>query len=317
MIRAQLNHAAAELAAAGIDASSSDARSLAAHVLGLTVAQLHTRLALGDEAFGPEQLSRFDELIRLRAERVPLQHLTGIAYFRHVEVRVGPGVFVPRPETELLAGLGISALRRAHQRRTCASPSAGVGADDARAVAAADLCAGSAAMTLSLALEAPGSQVFGVELSKEAFAWSEQNLAAYRDRLAETGSKVELVRADAATALAGHEAGIDVVVSNPPYIPHGATPVDPEVRDHDPDMALYGGSADGLRIPAAIAQRAGALLVDDGYFAMEHSEEQGATVRYMLQSQEIWAGIETHRDLTGRDRVTAARRIKRQGTAPD
>lgn len=204
-----LSAAAARLAEAGVPSPRVDAELLAAHLLGVTLGRVRA-LALMD-AEAPDGL---EDLVAERATRVPLQHITGRAFFRHLELQVGPGVFVPRPETETVAQHAI---------------------DQARALPAAkvvDLGTGSGAIAAAVASEVPSARVYAVELSDLAHAWAERNLAPLG---------VTLLRDDLRTALSAHDGTFDVVVSNPPYIPAEAVPREPEVAEHDPQMALYGG----------------------------------------------------------------------------
>ncbi len=233
-----------------------------------------------------------DDLVSERARRVPLQHLTGKAGFRRLELSVGPGVFIPRFETEFVAGLAI-----AHLLSSCR------GGGRAPAVpAVVDLCTGSGAIALAIKDEVPVAEVHGVELSDLAHAWAIRN----RDGL---GLDVDIRLGDATLAFADLEGDVDVVVSNPPYIPVGAIPNDPEVRDHDPAVALYGGSSDGLRIPLEVAARAAVLLRPGGFFVMEHADVQGDSLSTALRATGSWQDIEDHADLNGRPRaVTAVRR---------
>jgi release factor glutamine methyltransferase len=192
-------------------------------------------------------------------------------------------VFVPRPETEVTAGLAIEA----------ALPL------DAPVVV--DLCTGSGAIALAVADEVPASHVYAVELAPEAHAWAARTVAS-------TWLPVELRLGDATTAFPELDGTVDVVVSNPPYIPVGMVPVDPEVRDHDPDVALYGGSADGLAVPLAVAARAAVLLRPGGTLVMEHADTQGASLPAALERAGSWLDIVDHADLTGRPRATVATR---------
>lgn len=242
-------------------------------------------------------MGEFARLCDLRRQRVPLQHLTGIAYFRHLELSVGQGVFIPRPETELLVTEVLDELRR-HE-----NPNA-PGSDGAPFVV--DLCSGSGAITLALATEHPGLHIIGVEREPEAIAWSRKNLA----RLDLGDSVVEFIEADATTFARSHpelQGRAAVVVTNPPYVPDDALPRDPEVRDHDPVAALYGGST-GLEIPELIIGEAESLLRPGGLFIMEHSEEQGAGARELLEATASLRRAATFADYTGRDRYTVARR---------
>src|SRR5690606_16899961 len=182
-----------------------------------------------------------DELVERRAAREPLQHLVGSAGFRGIELLVGPGVFVPRPETEQVAGAAIDAAERVVRER-------------GRAVVV-DLCTGSGAIALAVAAEVPAARVHAVELDTAALGWARRNLEASPDR-----DRVGVLRGDARTALVELDGTVDVVVANPPYIPPDAEPVDPEVRDHDPAVALYGLGPDGLEVPRGIVRAAARLL---------------------------------------------------------
>lgn len=223
-----------------------------------------------------------DDLLGERCRRVPVQHLTGRAPFRHLELQVGPGVFVPRPETEMLVDLALPAL-----------PDGGV---------LVDLCTGSGALALAVKDERSDARVYAVELSELAAAWARRN----RDDL---GLEVEVEVGPAQSAFASLDGEVDVVLSNPPYVPQDMVPVDPEVREHDPQMALYGGSVDGLRIPMEVSARAARLLRPGGLLVMEHAEAQGESLPRRLERQGVWDRVEDHLDLTGRPRaVTAYRR---------
>lgn len=282
------------LAEAGIASAEVDAVELAAHVLGVDSAEVRRRMVLGD-ALPAEFEQRYAAELAERARRVPLQHLTGRAYFRRLTLRVGPGVFVPRPETEGLVELALAEL----DRRVAAPTHGQVGEGGLRV---ADLCSGSGAIALSLKHERPGLSVRAVEVSPEAVAWATAN----RDRL---GLDVEIVMGDATADCLPDWAGVvDVVTANPPYIPLGAIPVDPEVRNHDPELALYGGSADGLAIPLAVASAAAGLLRPGGLLLMEHADTQGVTLPTVLRSTGQWVDVLDHPDLAGRPRVVAARR---------
>jgi release factor glutamine methyltransferase len=269
-----LRAAAEVLAEAGVPSPRVDAELLAAHLLGESVGRVRALALAGAPA--PEGLAG---LVAERAQRVPLQHITGRAQFRHLELEVGPGVFVPRPETETVVQHAID------HARGLAEPKM------------ADLGTGSGAIAGALATEVPGSRVFAVELSELAHAWAERNLASLG---------VELVLGDLRTALAEHDGTFDVVVSNPPYIPAEAVPREPEVAEHDPQIALYGGGADGMQLPAAAAAAAARLLKPGGYFIMEHAEVQAAAVARLLETSGRWRDIAGVLDLTGRERATSA-----------
>ncbi len=269
--------------AEGIASPLADAVELAAFTLGCDAADVHRRMVLRDAA-DRSFLDRFGGLVEDRLGRTPLQHLTGRAHFRRLTLAVGPGVFVPRPETEVVAGLAVEAARGAGPRPVVV-----------------DLCTGSGAIALALADEVAGAEVHAVELSREAHAWAERNIAA-------VDPTVDLRLGDASTAFADLEGCVDVVVCNPPYIPDGAVPLDPEVRDHDPELALYGRSADGLAVPRAMAFRAASLLRDGGVLVMEHAENQGAALDALLEEMGVWGEVADHTDLAGRPRACVATR---------
>ena len=269
--------------AEGIPSPLADAVELAAYTLGCDAADVHRRMVLRDAA-DRGFLDRFGGLVEDRLGRVPLQHLTGRAHFRRLTLAVGPGVFVPRPETEVVAGLAIDAARGTGPRPVVV-----------------DLCTGSGAIALAVADEVAGAEVHAVELSREAHAWAERNVGA-------VDPTVDLRLGDASTAFADLEGCVDVVVCNPPYIPDGAVPLDPEVRDHDPELALYGRSADGLAVPRAMALRAASLLRDGGVLVMEHSENQGFALDALLEEMGVWGEVADHTDLAGRSRACVATR---------
>lgn len=275
------------LAAAGVRSPDADAVALAAHVFGVDLAEIRRRVVLRAPVSDGER-ARFAGLVDERSTRIPLQHLTGRASFRSLTLEVGPGVFVPRPETEIVAGFAIEAATS-------------IAAD--RPPVVVDLGTGSGAIALAVADEVPGARVYAIELSREAHAWAERNIARNAEVI---GVAVELRLGDATTAGADLESAADVVVSNPPYIPLGAEPLDPEVRDHDPAVALYGGSADGLAIPLAIAARAAVLLRPGGVLVMEHADSQGRSLPDALRASGDWCDVVDHPDLTGRPRAVVA-----------
>jgi release factor glutamine methyltransferase len=280
-LRGAVRAAASRLAEAGVASAESDAVALAAHALGWSVGDVRKAMVLGAPV-----PAAYEALVAERAARVPLQHLTGRAGFRRLELEVGPGVFVPRPETEGVAGLAIEAARAAGERPVVV-----------------DLCTGSGAIALAVADEVPAARVYAAELAPEAHAWAARNVAA-------TGLGVELRLGDATSAqvLAELDGRVDVVVSNPPYIPVGMVPIDAEVREHDPSVALYGGSEDGLAVPLAVAARAAVLLRPGGTLVMEHADTQGESLPAALQRTGCWRDVVDHADLTGRPRATVARR---------
>ncbi len=254
----------------------------------------------------PADAVRFEALLVRRSARVPLQHLVGEAPFRHLVLEVGRGVFVPRPETEGVVELAIRALSADSVERL-----------------AVDLCTGSGAIALAIATEVPDCVVHAVEIEEPAYAWAVRNVAAHADRLAAVGSRVVLHRADATTAhldeLAALTGRVDLVVSNPPYIPDEAVPREPEVRDYDPPRALYGGH-DGLDVVRGIAVAAAALLRPGGVLVVEHGDAQGesagaAGVPQVLLDHGGFVDVVDHPDLAGRDRATVAVRARAGGAA--
>jgi release factor glutamine methyltransferase len=277
------DHGIRVLAEAGVPTPDADAELLLAHVLTASRGAVQAKAITGSTVEAGER-DAFLALLERRAAREPLQHLTGLAAFRSLELEVGPGVFVPRPETEAVAQLAIDALLA-------------VAAPEPVAV---DLCTGSGALALALATEVPHASVVAVEKSPQAFAWAERNL----QRVGATN--LRLVLADLADALPELDGRVDVLVSNPPYIPDDAIPRDPEVRLHDPALALYGGP-DGLDVVRVLSRRALALLRPGGTLVIEHGELQGAELRALLAA-DGWYATATHRDLLGRDRATTALR---------
>jgi len=267
-----LREAAAVLAEAGVPSPEYDAAELLAHVTGSS----RTRLA----APTPEQLAVFDELVNRRAGREPLQHLTGEAHFRYLTLQVGPGVFTPRPETEVLAGWAIE------QAAACESP------------VVVDLCTGSGAIALAVATEVPGATVHAVELGDAALEWARANLA---------GSGVDLRHGDMADAFPELDGRVDVVVSNPPYIPLEAyESVAPEARDFDPALALWSGQ-DGLDAMRVVEATAARLLKPAGVVGAEHADVQGQAAPEVFSSTGRWTDVRDNDDLAGRPRFVTAR----------
>jgi release factor glutamine methyltransferase len=292
---ARLLHWATDLFAdSGIATPVVDAELLAASVLGLSRGELAARALRGGDLRARER-ERFVELAEQRAARVPLQHLTGRAPFRTRDLRVGPGVFVPRPETEVVAGLAVDEARRVTRERGTAL--------------VVDLCTGSGAIACAVAAEVPAARVVAVELSAEACAWAELNLAELN-----LADRIDLRRGDAVGAdtgvLADVVGQVDVVVSNPPYIPPEAIPVDPEVAEYDPPLALYGGGTDGMRVPAGVVASAARLLTDRGLLVMEHAGNQAGAARALVAVPD-WTDAGTEADLAGRSRALVARRAVR------
>ena len=302
------------LAGAGVSSPQADAALLMAWVLDVP----RNRLFLHDRPTASQRM-QFEKAVARRLSRIPLQHITGRAAFRRIELAVGPGVFIPRPETELVAEAGIRALREA-----------GGGT-------AVDLCSGSGALGLSLALEAPGSRVYLVEWDAAALEWTNRNVAGYAEVLASVGSTAEVIAADAGdvasvgqplSSLAG---SVDVVCANPPYIPDAMVPREIEVRDHDPAVALFGGT-DGMDLIRRIARTAAILLRPGGVLAIEHADVQGpdgdgggvvgilrssmldddlATLVAGIPGDRLFTSVTDRLDLAGLPRFTLATRADR------
>jgi release factor glutamine methyltransferase len=274
-----LRDAEVRLEAAGVASPAYDAAELLAHVLGTT----RGRLSLVD-GVGDDRIETFARLVERRAAREPLQHLTGTAAFRHVELQVGPGVFVPRPETELLAGWAIDRARE----------SAGPGEPPV----VVDLCCGSGAIALSVTDEVPDARVHAVELDPGAHAWAECNLA---------DTAVDLRLGDMADAFPELDGTVDVVACNPPYIPLEAwASVAPEARDHDPALALWSGD-DGLDAMRVLESTAGRLLRPGGWVGAEHADVQGESAARVFLEAGRWTEVRDHEDLAGRARYVTAR----------
>lgn len=272
--------AAALLGDAGVPSPRHDAEELAAHALGARRVNLVLPPPLP-----PGFAAAYADLVERRRRREPLQHITGTTTFRYLDLLVRPGVFVPRPETELVAQAAIDDAAR--------TPAAQV----------VDLCTGAGGIALSVATEVPGSRVWAVDLSAEAVELTRANAA-------RAGATVTVLAGDVRDAglLAELTDRCDVVVSNPPYIPPEAVPTEPEARDHDPDLALYGGGADGLEVPAHVVAAAARLLRPGGLLVMEHADVQGESARRLAERDGRFTRVETRADLTGRDRMMLARR---------
>ncbi len=277
-IKLALESAAAKFEKAGIESALVDAEILLGHLLNLTRGELQSKI-FTDEEFS--LVEEFEALVAKRAERLPLQHLTGVAYFRRLALKVGPGVFIPRPETEVVTQIAVDALK----------------ASGSAEPIAVDLATGSGAIALSLAVEVPNAKVFAIELSEEALKYTTQNFA-------ELAPDAVLVQGDLADAFPELNGTVDVLVSNPPYIPDEMIPIYPEVHLHDPSLALYGG-AGGLDVVRKVEEAARRLLRPGGSLIIEHADMQGEAVRELLLASG-WRQVRTHRDLVGRDRATTA-----------
>ncbi|MEV0849202.1 peptide chain release factor N(5)-glutamine methyltransferase [Streptomyces sp. NPDC049954] len=276
LLLAEVAQATQRLAAAGVPSPRNDAEELAAFVHDVKRGELHT---VKDSDFD----ARYWETVARREAREPLQHITGRAFFRYLELQVGPGVFVPRPETESVVGWAIDAVR----------------AMDVVEPLIVDLCTGSGAIALALAQEVPRSTVHAVELSEDALVWTRRNTA---------GSRVHLHQGDAFAALPELDGQVDLVISNPPYIPLTEWEyVAPEARDHDPQMALFSGE-DGLDTIRRIERTAHRLLRPGGVVVIEHADTQGGQVPWLFTEEQGWADAADHPDLNKRPRFATARR---------
>lgn len=267
---------AARLARAGVMTPRADAEQLVAAATGVP------RGGLVLARLDPAAVARLDALSQRRAAREPLQHILGTAAFRHLDLAVGPGVFVPRPETEQVVDAALAQLRRLAAVQPIV----------------VDLCTGSGAIALALAQEHPGVQVTAVEADAGALVWAARNVA-------RTGLPVRLVQATAADAVPEIEGRADLVVSNPPYLTAGLA-LEPEVAAHDPALALWGGGLDGLDAVREVDAAAWRLLHPGGVLVVEHGDDQGQTAPAVFASR--WAEVTAHYDLAGRPRwVTAVR----------
>ncbi len=276
VLLAEVAQATQRLADAGVPSPRFDAEELAAHIHGVKRGELHNVKDVDFDA-------RYWEAIARREAREPLQHITGRAFFRYLELQVGPGVFVPRPETESVVGWAIDAVR----------------AMDVVEPLIVDLCTGSGAIALAMAQEVPRSRVHAVELSEEALEWTRKNVE---------GSRVVLHQGDALTALPELDGQVDLVISNPPYIPLTEWEyVAPEARDHDPELALFSGE-DGLDTIRGIERTAHRLLRPGGLVVIEHADTQGGQVPWIFNEEAGWVDAADHPDLNKRPRFATARK---------
>jgi release factor glutamine methyltransferase len=273
--------AALRLADAGVESPRADAELIAASVHHVKRGELHTVRDCDFDA-------RFWAEIARRAAREPLQHITGSAHFRYLELEVGPGVFVPRPETEVMTGWAIDQLRKM----------------DVAEPVVVDLGTGSGAIALAIAQEVPRARVHAVEADPLARAWAERNVTRYVETVRYTAGRVMLHAGDFADALGDLDGTVDLVISNPPYIPVGAY-VEPEVSEYDPPAALWSGT-DGLDAIRTVQRAARRLLRPGGLVAVEHGAPQGAAVYWVFPEEQGWRDTRNHKDLAGRDRFVTA-----------
>ncbi|KOV84003.1 peptide chain release factor N(5)-glutamine methyltransferase [Nocardia sp. NRRL S-836] len=282
-LRPVVAEAAKILAEAGVDSPRVDAELLVAHVLGVERGRLPL-IPLVD----PPVVDRLHELVGQRAARIPLQHILGWAPMGTITVEVGPGVFVPRPETELLMEWALKAV-------------AGVPAP-----VVVDLCTGTGALALSIAAARPDAVVHAVELDPQALSWTRRNADA---RVAAGDTPIRLHHGDATdpSLLSDLDGGVDLVVCNPPYVPEG-TPVQPEVGVHDPHHAVFSG-ADGLDVIRHVVSAAARWLRPGGSVGIEHDDTQGESVPALLAARRVLTAVADHADLAGRPRFATARRV--------
>ncbi|MEO0060777.1 MAG: hypothetical protein RL343_395 [Actinomycetota bacterium] len=281
LLRDLVEHAAKRFYEAGIDSAMVDAELLAGHVLNLTRGGIQSEIISGAQ-INDSQADAITALYARRLSREPLQHITGKAYFRNLELEVGRGVFIPRPETEFVAQLAIDALRA-------------VASDEPIAI---DLGTGSGAIALAMATEVGNAKIYAVEKSGDAISFTRKNFAKCAPENA------VLFHGDLADAFGELDGKVSVVASNPPYIPLAAVPRDVEVRLHDPELALYGG-ADGMQVMHQVSATAKRLLHTGGTLVVEHADSQSQQVSQLLLA-DGWRQVRAHKDLTGRDRAVTA-----------
>ena len=278
-LRRAIDSAAELLAEAGIDSARCDAEQLAAHVAGTDRGRLALIESPGDEFFG-----RYRDVISARSQRVPLQHLIGTAAFGPALLHVGPGVFIPRPETEAI-------LAWVTAQRLAARP------------VIVDLCTGSGALAVALAQHRPAARIIGIDDSVAALEYARRNAE---------DSAVELVHADVTVSglLSELDGQVDLVVANPPYVPDGAL-LEPEVSQHDPHHAVFGGP-DGMEVIVAVAAHAGRWLRPGGLFAVEHDDTTSAQTVELITRTGLFDDVVARHDLAGRPRFVTARRKERR-----
>jgi len=279
LLREVVVHAVEKLASAGIENPQVDVELLVGYVLGFSRGEVQSAI-IADASIQDDKLKVLNDLFGRRFAREPLQHLTGLAYFRQLALRVGQGVFVPRPETESVVQLAIDALR----------------ADGSPEPIAVDLGTGSGAIALSINTEVLNARVYAVEKSEAAYKFTAENFAKYPGAV--------LVLGDLTDCFQDLNGSASVVISNPPYIPADMVPIDPEVHLFDPSLALYGGD-DGLDVIRLVSITARRLLRDGGTLVIEHADSQSSQVRELLLA-DGWRQVRAHQDLTGRDRSVSA-----------
>lgn len=282
-LRVAIKAATERLTTAGVPSPQVDAEELAAWSLGIQ----RTRLGL-HPLVESEWVGDYRRLIGRREQRVPLQYIVGAVRIGRATVQVGPGVFIPRPETELLVDWALTAIR------------------DVRSPVVVDLCAGTGAIALAIAADRPDARVIAVEKAPGALAWARRNLELH---LESGGSAVELRGGDLTDPrlLFDLDGIVDLVTANPPYVPAG-TWVEPEVADYDPPEAVFAGS-DGLSVIRPLISVAAAMLKVGGALAIEHDDTHGDSAPALLRARRVLGDVADHRDLAGRPRFVTARRV--------
>jgi release factor glutamine methyltransferase len=288
-LRLAIIEAAKVLAEAGVASPQADAEMLAAHVLGVQ----RTRLPMVP-LVDPLTIETYRRVVLQRAQRVPLQHLTGWSAMGAITVEVGPGVFIPRPETELLLAWALAKLEGVH------------------APLVLDLCTGSGVLALAVANARPDATVHAVEADTAALAWARRNVEARR---AAGDSPVRLHHGDVTdrALLAQLEGQVDLIVANPPYVPEG-TAVPTEVAEHDPARAVFAGP-DGLDVIRQLVATAAQWLKIGGSIGVEHDDTHSEAVAELFASRRVFADVVSHPDLAGRPRFNTARRVSTGGPA--
>ena len=282
-LRLAILEAARVLTDAGVPSPQADAEMIAAHVLDVERGRLPL-VPLVD----PSVVDAIGKLAQRRAKRIPLQHILGWAGFGDVTLQVGPGVFVPRPETELLLEWGGKAVA------------------GKRHPVLVDLCTGSGALALGLARARPDAVVYAVDADANALAWARRNAQAAADA---GDTPIRLYSGDVSdpTMFAELDGLVDLVVCNPPYVPWGAQ-VAPEVADHDPEYAVYAGEG-GLSVIRDVVTAAARLLNTGGGVAVEHDDTHASAVPGLLSARRVLGEVVEHKDLAGRPRFVTAQRV--------
>lgn len=285
-LRVAIMAATQVLTDAGVPSPKVDAELLASHLLGVE----RTRLGLTPLVEG-EWVEQYRQLVSQRAQRIPLQHLTGEAYLGSITLQVGPGVFIPRPETEVLLAWALDAIA------DIANPTV------------VDLCSGTGAIALAISAARPDATVYAVERASGALAWARRNA----DLHVAAGNTAIHIRGGDFTdqrLLSDLDGLADLVTANPPYVPEG-TVVDPEVADHDPHEAVFAGP-DGLAAIRPMITVAAGLLKPGGHLAIEHDDTHGTSVPALLAGRRVLADVQDHVDLAGRPRFVTAERVRLQ-----